>query len=231
MRTTLTSLALLLLATTGSLAVAQTPARARATPPLPPVLALPVASDEQKEVATRVHTGLVSCELGQSVKVTGHPTAVGYLDVLFGRQAFVMKPVQSQTGAIRLEDVKGVALMLQLGNKSMLMNVQSGQRLADECVHPIQREAALAAARAAAEARARGETAPSLFGTSTVTVTPTMVAPTATPAVTATAPVPVAATTTTVATPALPASVTPSAVLSPVPPQPANPPLNLSIPR
>jgi hypothetical protein len=70
-----------------------------------------------------------------------------------------------------------------------------------------------------------------LFGTSTVTVTPTMVVPTATPAVTTTAVVPVAAMTTTVATPALPASVTPSAVLSPMPPQPANPPLNLSIPR
>ena len=37
-----------------------------------------------------------------------------------------MKPVLSSTGALRLEDVKGRVLMLQIANKSMLMDTQAG---------------------------------------------------------------------------------------------------------
>jgi hypothetical protein len=49
-----------------------------------------------------------------------------------------MHPVESRTGAIRLEDPKGGAMWLQLGNKSMLMSQKLGQRLADECMSPAQ---------------------------------------------------------------------------------------------
>jgi len=44
-----------------------------------------------------------------------------------------MHPVESRTGAIRLEDPRAGAMWLQLGNKSMLMNQKAGLRLADEC--------------------------------------------------------------------------------------------------
>ena len=47
-----------------------------------------------------------------------------------------MHPVESRTGAIRLEDPKRGAMWLQLGNKSMLMSQKLGQRLADECHEP-----------------------------------------------------------------------------------------------
>ena len=51
---------------------------------------------------------------------------------------FRMHPVESRTGAIRLEDPKRGAMWLQLGNKSMLMSQKLGQRLADECQSPEQ---------------------------------------------------------------------------------------------
>jgi hypothetical protein len=49
-----------------------------------------------------------------------------------------MHPVESRTGAIRLEDPVGGAMWLQLGNKSMLMSQKMGKRLADECMNPEQ---------------------------------------------------------------------------------------------
>ena len=49
---------------------------------------------------------------------------------------FRMHPVESRTGAIRLEDPQRGAMWLQLGNKSMLMSQKLGQRLADECQSP-----------------------------------------------------------------------------------------------
>ena len=52
----------------------------------------------------------------------------------------------SSTGALRLEDVKGRMLMLQIANKSMLMDTQLGQRVVDGCVHEKQRLATAAAA-------------------------------------------------------------------------------------
>jgi len=52
-----------------------------------------------------------------------------------------MKPVLSNTGAIRLEDVKGAALLIQILTKSMLMDVKAGRRMVDGCVHEVQRAA------------------------------------------------------------------------------------------
>lgn len=197
-------------------ALQTTTPRARSTPAPGPTL--PAATDEQKELATRVHTGEIPCELGQVIRVRGVPTAVGYIEVAFARQTYVMKPVLSQTGAIRLEDVQGFALLLQLGNKSMLMNVKAGQRLADECVHPVQKAAAEAALRAVAEARARGEAPRGLFdapATPTLTVSPG----TSTLAGTSTTPALVVSPASVVATPttSVTSDLTPS--------------LNLSIPR
>ena len=88
-------------------------------------------------IAQRVHTGEIKCELGAHVKVTPRRRA-GYFLVSHGINRFVMHPVESKTGAIRLEDPVRGALWLQLGNKSMLMNQKEGKRLADECASPEQ---------------------------------------------------------------------------------------------
>jgi hypothetical protein len=88
-------------------------------------------------VARQVYTGVIPCELGAhvSVKAMKHE---GFFFVTRGINKFVMHPVESRTGAIRLEDPVRGALWLQLGNKSMLMSQKEGKRLADECQAPEQ---------------------------------------------------------------------------------------------
>jgi anti-sigma factor RsiW len=96
---------------------------------------LPPASPEQMQAAQYAHMGDYACEFNQSVKVANHSTE-GYVSVSYKGQSWVMKPVLSSTGAVRLEDVGGRTLMLQIANKSMLMDQRAGQRLVDECIHP-----------------------------------------------------------------------------------------------
>jgi hypothetical protein len=66
--------------------------------------------------------------------------------------------VLSSTGAVRLEDVRGEALMVQIAAKSMLLNVKTGQRIVDACVSPKQRE--LMEAAKVAEAAASASSTP-----------------------------------------------------------------------
>jgi hypothetical protein len=89
-------------------------------------------SEADLEIAKRVHTGEIPCELGNKVKVTPMRRE-GFFMVSTGIHRYRMHPVESRTGAIRLEDPQRGALWLQLGNKSMLMNQKEGKRLADEC--------------------------------------------------------------------------------------------------
>jgi len=89
------------------------------------------------EVAKLVYTGDIPCELGATVHITPHKRE-GFFIVRAGLQRFRMHPVESRTGAIRLEDPVGEAMWLQLGNKSMLMSQKMGKRLADDCMNPAQ---------------------------------------------------------------------------------------------
>jgi len=89
------------------------------------------------EVAKRVYVGEIPCELGAKVVIKARKRE-GYFLVSHGINRFVMHPVESRTGAIRLEDPERGALLLQLANKSMLMNQKEGKRLADECQSPEQ---------------------------------------------------------------------------------------------
>jgi hypothetical protein len=88
-------------------------------------------------LAKRVHVGEIQCELGAKVTIKAMKRD-GFFFVTRGINRFVMHPVESRTGAIRLEDPARGALWLQLGNKSMLMNQKEGKRLADECQSPQQ---------------------------------------------------------------------------------------------
>lgn len=101
------------------------------------------------------HLGTYDCEFKQSISITRNTTP-GYLDVMWQKYTLTMKPVLSSTGALRMEDVSGRTLLIQIGNKSMLMDTKIGQRLVDECIHPKQREAIEAARLARAAAAASG---------------------------------------------------------------------------
>lgn len=95
-------------------------------------------SAEDIELAKRVYVGSIPCELGSSVTLTADDKRPGFFLVSIKNTRFRMHPVESRTGAIRLEDPKAGAMWLQLGNKSMLMSQKLGQRLADECMSPAQ---------------------------------------------------------------------------------------------
>jgi hypothetical protein len=111
---------------------------------------LPAATPEQIEAAELVYVGHYECEFDQAVDIKYHEAQLGYVDVKFGKTTYLMKPVLSSTGAIRLEDLRAETLMVQIGTKSMLLNTKTGRRLVDECVSPKQREAIEAAKQAKA---------------------------------------------------------------------------------
>ena len=124
---------------------------------------LPKAEGEQLAAAALTHFGDYACEFEQAVNVNVTPKNDGYVNVRFKAQTWTMKPVLSSTGALRLEDVKGRMLMLQIANKSMLMDTKIGQRLVDGCIHEKQRLATAAAAAApqpAGEGLLQGGAAP-----------------------------------------------------------------------
>lgn len=89
-------------------------------------------------VAQRVFTGKVQCELGADVTVTRDEEHPGFFTVTTKNVRYRMHPVESRTGAIRMEDPRDGAMWLQISNKSMLMNQKLGLRLADECHAPAQ---------------------------------------------------------------------------------------------
>lgn len=93
---------------------------------------------EELAIAERVHVGRIPCELGAFVSVTADAVNPGRFHVEGKGFKYHMAPVATTTNTVRLEDQKGGAVWLQIGNKSMLMNQKIGQRLADECMSPQQ---------------------------------------------------------------------------------------------
>lgn len=116
-------------------------AKAPAKKAAPAEAVLVKADADQLRAASMTHTGDYACEFNQTVHVAASPQSEGYVDLRYKNQNWTMKPVLSSTGALRLEDVKGRMLMLQIANKSMLMDTQRGQRVVDDCVHEKQRAA------------------------------------------------------------------------------------------
>jgi hypothetical protein len=89
-----------------------------------------------------VHTGRMVCELGNFVSVTPDPQQPSRFVVQMKKNTYLMTPVETTTGAVRLEDAQAGAMWLQLPHKSMLMNSKLGQRMADECQSEHQTVAA-----------------------------------------------------------------------------------------
>lgn len=133
-----------------SIAVAQTTAKKATKKKIaaaaPAAVVLADASAEQMAAAQRAFTGQYQCEFSQTLDVSMNQKP-GYLDVRHQKQVYTMKPVLSSTGALRLEDVRGRTLLLQIANKSMLMDQMAGKRVVDGCIHEKQRAVAAAMAK------------------------------------------------------------------------------------
>ncbi len=151
------------------------PAPAKKAPPPPPEPVLTDADEAQLAASERAYLGDYACEFKETVQIEKHPKVAGYINVAWKKQVFTMKPVLSSTGALRLEDVTGRTLMIQIANKSMLLDTKIGQRLIDDCVHPEQiklMEAAKAAKINDPEAEAAEAARSSLGITPTAAETP-----------------------------------------------------------
>ncbi len=140
------------------------PVKAAPAEPAPPA----AATAEQIDAAERVFYGAYDCEFKQTIDIATSPKYPSYVDVRHGPLHYVMKPVLSSTGAIRLEDVRGDTLMVQISSKSMLLNVKTAQRIVDDCVSPKQREL-IEAARAAKAATLASAATPAADASATST--------------------------------------------------------------
>jgi hypothetical protein len=92
-----------------------------------------VFTEADLRVAQSVHTGQIPCELGASVNLVADAQKPGFFTLTHAGKRYRLHPVESRTGAIRLEDAAAGVMWLQLGNKSMLMSQKLGLRLADAC--------------------------------------------------------------------------------------------------
>ncbi|MDR2851975.1 MAG: hypothetical protein LBV61_02795 [Burkholderiaceae bacterium] len=103
------------------------------TPPAATPVQEAALSPQELEIAKQVQTGHIACELSDSVDLEPTPGNPGYFTLTHHNARYVMRPVESRTGAVRLEDRKSGEVWLQLGDKSMLMNERLGQRQVDNC--------------------------------------------------------------------------------------------------
>jgi hypothetical protein len=134
--------------------------------PAPREVKLPEATADQEKAAELVYYGVYECEFNQNVNILASTTHRFYFDVKHGKTTWLMRPVLSTTGAVRLEDVKGETLMVQIASKSMLLNVKTRHRLVDACISPRQRELLEAAQASMPAEGTEGEAALPADGTS-----------------------------------------------------------------
>ena len=134
----------------------------------------------QLSIADRVLTGTAECEFKEKVdveKIAGHS---GNFKVTYNHKTYVMVPEETTTGAIRLVDLSGAVVWIQIPMKSMLMNQKEHHRLVDGCEEAEQRSAVAAqqqSTNAAATAAAAQTAAPGSTITTTTTTTTQVVAP------------------------------------------------------
>ena len=115
-------------------------AAVKAALPKKPEMVIHDAYPEQVKAAEMVYYGKYDCEFNQTVDIEQSPKYPAYVTVKHNKGEWLMKPVLSSTGAIRLEDVRGETLMVQIASKSMLLNTVTSHRIVDDCISPKQRE-------------------------------------------------------------------------------------------
>jgi hypothetical protein len=119
-------------------AAAKTPPHAPVKHVEPEVLAPVELSPEQMAISNKVLVGKINCELGAVVTMANDERSPGRFFLDLANKRYVLLPVVTSTGAVRLEDEVSGAVWIQLGNKSMLMNQKEGKRMADDCMNPDQ---------------------------------------------------------------------------------------------
>jgi hypothetical protein len=99
-----------------------------------PEASVPQASAEQVDALSKADLGEYACDQAERITVSSHPKHAGYALLSHRKSQYLMRPVVSHTGAIRLEDMRGQMLMIQIATKAMFMDAKLGRRLADGCL-------------------------------------------------------------------------------------------------
>jgi hypothetical protein len=125
------------------------PSAVKRAAPVAAAAAVPLAveaplTENELAVAAQVHVGSLPCELGKLVRMELDATTPGFFRLHIDQQRYRLRPVESRTGAVRLEDPQQGVVWIQLANKSMLMSQKLGRRLADECAGESQQQVAAA---------------------------------------------------------------------------------------
>ena len=92
------------------------------------------------EATLNVFVGNARCDQKQEVYVDAVEDQPGQFTVQFKGRVEILQIQETSSGAVRLEDKKSGWLWIQIPAKSMLLDAQRGQRLADGCATPEQRE-------------------------------------------------------------------------------------------
>ena len=95
----------------------------------------------QLSIADRVMTGVADCEFKEKVDVEKIPGHTGNFKVTYNHKSYTMVPEETTTGAIRLVDLSGAVVWIQIPMKSMLMNQKEHHRMVDNCQANEQRVA------------------------------------------------------------------------------------------
>jgi len=129
-------------------AAAQTPANSRQVPTVQAgTPADTPLSEREQATAALVHVGSKTCAMGRSVRIEADAQEPGFFHLSTERQRYRLRPVETSTGAIRLEDRAQGVVWLQLANKSILLNQRQGRRLLDDCANAVQQAVAAAMQR------------------------------------------------------------------------------------
>ena len=83
--------------------------------------------------ATQLVTGDFNCELGNKVELRMDGRATDGATLVWKGNSYMMNPVGTTTGAVRLENKSEGLVWIQIPAKSMLLNSKIGQQLANGC--------------------------------------------------------------------------------------------------
>ncbi|MQR01559.1 MliC family protein [Glaciimonas soli] len=78
-----------------------------------------------------LHAGKYSCESGSRVEIQQDDR--GAVQLIWLGRAYVMTPVVTSTGAVRLENAQSGLVWIQIPAKSMLLNTKQSSQLANGC--------------------------------------------------------------------------------------------------
>lgn len=99
--------------------------------PIPPIFI--TQPEPIQQIASLVVSGTFNCFEGKTITLIPRTDYIGYIDVQFNGKSYVFLAVNSNTGAVRLENAASNLFWLQLPIKNMLFNSRTGSRVLDDC--------------------------------------------------------------------------------------------------